>query len=157
MIKLKIEAPSLADNGVWKRAHTEVMALLAKPKEEGGLDASKPYRIYITDTKVGRTPAQHRYYWGVVVKAFSEASGMEPEDIHDVWKRAYAGHRYEKWGNGRRRVYNSTTAMTVPEMGKYLDRVIQFCAENGVVVPNPERLTDEQMVALDSEGLLKSK
>jgi hypothetical protein len=155
MIKHQIEAPSLLDNGVWKRAHTEVMAMLAKGKENGGLDATKPYRIYITDGKLSRSPNQNRYYWGVVVKTFSDASGMEPEDVHDVWKRAYAGHRYEKWAGGRRRVYNSTTAMKTADFAKYLDKVIQFCAENGVVIPHPERIPDEQLVELHSEGLLK--
>lgn len=152
MIKFKMDMPSLMANGPWARLHAETQKLL----RDGSLKPDAEYRVYITDKKPVRTTAQHKYYWGVIVQTLVDASGMDSEAIHDIWKRMFAGHTMQPFGGKRRKVVKSTTSMSRAEMSTYMERCIQFCAEQGLVVPCPEALTDEQNVHLVSEGVLKA-
>lgn len=152
-IKHTHEMPALLDKGSWKRLFENVM----KKAEAGELDVSKPFRFYLTDTKVRRSLPQNRYYWGVVLTTFADACGYETEDVHEIFKRRFAGYTMKTFpgSKGRIKVPNSTSGMNKEEFGKYLDKVIQFCAEQGVPIAHPEALTDEQNIHLVSENLIK--
>jgi hypothetical protein len=151
MIKLKFDMPAVLNTGAYNRLYMAV-----KQKVEAKeMNPENGFTVYITDKRVVRSGNQNRYYWSMVVGSFARESGMDAEDVHDVWRRLFAGYTMEKWANGRRRVYKSTSAMSKEEMSRYIERCIQFCAENGVVVPSPEAIPDEQYVEMVSTGLLK--
>lgn len=139
--------------GDWGKAFRDIERMV----NNGELDPAKPYVLYFTTGKVVRTRSQNNYYWGVVVQTFADAVGMEADEVHDIWKRAFAGYRMVDFPGGkRRRVSNSTASMSKEDMSKYMEKCIGFCAENGVVIPNPDALTSEQHVDLVSRGVLKA-
>ena len=152
MIKAKFKMPALLSNGHWAGVQREVARMI----NAGEINPDAGYMLYLTDGRVVRTRSQNNYYWGVVVKVFAEACGMESDEVHDIWKRMYAGYRMHEFPGGKkRRVANSTASMKKSDMSIYIEKCIMFCAENGIVVPSPEAIPDDKYVALVADGTLK--
>lgn len=70
-----------------------------------------------------RSVEQNRYYWGVVVEAFSQWSGYDKLEAHDVLKGMFLPE-------GK----TSTSDLTEAEFAEYLERCIRFLSEKGVPV-----------------------
>ena len=152
-IKAKFKLPAPASKGHWGCAFRDVERMIAA----GELDAGKSYVLYLTDGKEVRTRSQNSYYWAVVVKTFADAVGMESDEIHDIWKRMFAGYRMHSFPGGKkRRVSNSTASMSKTEMALYMEKCIAFCAGENVPIPNPNALPDDVFVALVADGTLKA-
>ena len=69
-----------------------------------------------------RNTAQNNYYW-VILTEFGKQCGYHAEEMHDVCKAHFR--------------VGSTKEMNVDEFSDYIDRVIQYAAEQGFPVKDP--------------------
>ena len=69
-----------------------------------------------------RNTAQNNYYWAIL-REFGKQVGYHPEEMHDVCKCHFK--------------IGSTSEFTVEEFSDYIDRVIQYAAEQGYPVRDP--------------------
>ena len=84
------------------------------------LDGDECY-IDIKPSKI-RNTAQNNYYW-TILKEFGKHIGYHPEEMHEVCKVHFN--------------ICSTKTMNVDEFSEYVDRVIQYAAEQGFPVKDP--------------------
>lgn len=83
--------------------------------------------IEIGRPKIKRSDAQNRYYWSCVVPIFSECSGYEKDEAHDLLKSKFLRvERVLPSGEIMERV-RSTTELTVQEFTEYVERCVRFC------------------------------
>ena len=69
-----------------------------------------------------RNTAQNNYYWAIL-REFGQQVGYHPEEMHEVCKTHF-------------KVY-TTKEFDVGEFSEYIDRVIQWAAEQGYPVKDP--------------------
>ena len=81
--------------------------------------------IDIKPSKV-RNTAQNNYYWSIL-RAFGDQVGYHAEEMHDVAKSHFK--------------IKTTSEFTIEEFSEYLDRTIQWAAEQGFPVQDPRRAT----------------
>ena len=88
------------------------------------IDSEECY-IDIKPSKV-RNTAQNNYYWSIL-RDFGKQIGYHPEEMHDVVKSHFK--------------LKTTSEFTIEEFSEFIDRVIQFAAEQGHPVQDPRRST----------------
>lgn len=153
MIKAKFKMPALLSNGHWASIQREVARMVNACE----INPDAGYMLYLTDGRPVRTRSQNNYYWGVIVKTFADAVGMESDEVHDIWKRMFAGYRMMEFPGGKkRRVANSTASMSKNNMSLYIEKCIMFCAENGIVIPSPDAIPDGKYMSLVADGTMKA-
>ena len=84
------------------------------------IDGSECY-VDIKPSKL-RNTAQNNYYW-VTLREFGEQCGYHAEEMHDVCKAKFR--------------IKTTSELNVDEFSDYIDRIIQFAAEQGFPVKDP--------------------
>ena len=153
MIKLKMEMPGLLSDGCWARLRRTVEQKI----QSGEINPALLHKIYLTDQRPVRTKSQNNYYWGVILKTFGDACGMELEEVHSIFKRMFAGYEMRPFPGGKRRkVEKSTTAMNTKEMSEYIEKCIMFCAQNGVPIPEPNAIPDGAYLEMIASGAIKN-
>lgn len=83
-----------------------------------------------------RTDQQNKYYW-VVLGIMATSFGTTAEELHEYFKATYLPSQEYFTLIGKKQL-KSTTEQTKDQFTVYLERVIQFAAENGVVLPDIE-------------------
>lgn len=152
-IKAKWNLPAPTHKASWATAFHAVEKLIA----EGRINPEKGFVLYLTDGKVSRTSSQNAYYFGVIVKTMADASGVDSEDLHEIFKTKYAPFKMVEFIEGKRRkARKSTRDMTKEEFSVYIEKCIAFCSEYGIVIPSPERLSDSQYLECVADGIFKS-
>ena len=73
-----------------------------------------------------RNNAQNNYYWAVL-REFGQQVGYHPEEMHEVCKTHFK--------------VQTTKEFDVGEFSEYIDRVIQWAAEQGYPVKDPRTTT----------------
>jgi hypothetical protein len=148
--KFKLPAPtSKAD---WGNAFRDIERMVAA----GEIKPDATFMLYFTNGKEKRTTSQNSYYWGVILKVFSESIGYEPEQVHEIFKSKFAGYTFREFpGVKRKKIQKTTSGMTKEEMSVYIEKCIAFAAEWGIVIPSPTALKDEEFVELVATGVLK--
>ena len=106
------------------------------------LQEGKQYNISISLKREKRSIQQNRLYhlW---LNCISSETGNEVEDLHDYFKDRFLSRKVEIFGDE----YNtgtSTTKLNTAEFTVFLDKVQQFAANEGIILPNPEDLYFEQ-------------
>ena len=107
-------------------------------------DPEKTYWITVEVYRKKRSREQNAYLWGVVYPtiqtAIQESRGEDYscDDIHEWFRDKYLPKRVITIKGETKVARPSTTTLDVKEFGEYLDRIICFCAENGIVIPDPE-------------------
>jgi len=84
-----------------------------------------------------RTKAQNAFYWVVVTEMAKGFGNTYPNDIHEYLKSQFLPSR-EYFVLIRKKQVDSTTKLNVDEMIRYIDNVIQFAAEQGIVIEDVE-------------------
>ena len=81
------------------------------------------YECYI-DIKPSkkRNTAQNNYYWKIL-RQFGTQCGYHAEEMHDVCKTKFK--------------IKSTSELNIDEFSDYIDRIIQFAAEQGFPIQDP--------------------
>lgn len=92
-----------------------------------------PIYVVLRKQKKDRSLPQNRYYFGCVVKIAADHFGYSSDEMHDAFKLMFL----KREGLGPVTVY-STAAMTTGEFTDYLAKCVQFCAENNLVIPDPD-------------------
>ncbi len=80
-----------------------------------------------------RSENQNRYYWGCVIKLASEWCGYYPDEMHEAFKFMFL-RREEP---GKPPTVLSTARLTTMEFSEFVDRCREWCAAQGVNVPDP--------------------
>lgn len=97
----------------------------------------KRVNISIDVRRPRRSDEQNRFYWGVCIPAIlrghSDFEGWDPEDVHEWLKATFLSREF----NGTR-FAQSTATLNTQGMAMYLDRVIRYAAEHGVVIEDPK-------------------
>lgn len=83
-----------------------------------------------------RTQAQNAYYW-VVTGIIARHLGISSDELHEYFKEMYLP-KQEYFVAIKKKQIQSTTILNVDEMAAMIDKVIQFAAEHGVVIPDLE-------------------
>jgi len=83
-----------------------------------------------------RTTMQNKYYW-VVLGIMAQSFGTTAEELHAFFKAEYLPSQ-DYFTLIRKRKLSSTTEQTKDQMSIYIDKVIAFAAEQGVVIPDLE-------------------
>lgn len=97
--------------------------------------AGKRVSLVLTREKRRRSDAQNRRYWSLVVPCFSEWSGYEKDEAHEVLLQMFS--KYEDHlpsGEVVERILRSSK-MTVEQFNTYTSRVERFLAEHGFEFP----------------------
>ncbi len=83
-----------------------------------------------------RTTMQNKYYW-VVLGIMAQSFGTTAEELHTFFKAEYLPSQ-DYFTLIRKRKLSSTTEQTKDQMSIYIDKIIAFAAEQGVVIPDLE-------------------
>lgn len=90
-------------------------------------------RVTVGRRKRGRTNPQNGWYWAAVVAIPARHFGYTPVEMHEAFK--YMFLRREE--PGKPVTVGSTTPMTTAEFSEYAERCRQWCAEQGMLIPDP--------------------
>lgn len=111
------------------------------------LPRDTPFDIYVSDTKAPRSSAQNRYYWGVVIKKFSDLWGFDPEEVHEILKVKFLLRTTYDVGGEIIEAYLSTRVINTQEFTVYLDKCRRWALDKfGLFIPAPNEMTDEHFV-----------
>lgn len=111
------------------------------------LPVSKSWRIEIKEARRERSGDQNNALWGVAYPALCEATGYEPDELHDALCRKFFGTTTRDVMGVRitRAVRTTTTnadgerdVMSAGEFADFYSMVQQVGAEAGIDVPNPD-------------------
>lgn len=97
-----------------------------------------PYEIEVRREKQTRSERLNRYYWAVVVKAISEWSGYEVEDVHEFLKLTFNSKILLNVQTGEEtKIGASTKHLATEDFLDFLRRCKQWAAEQGLYIPDP--------------------
>lgn len=116
--------------------------LIAKIDNYLKITPDEVYELSINGVKSKRSNAQNRLYWGAIIDGFlniaasldcpaMKFSDWTAEDFHSVLKEKFLRKYDDKL---KRIVTQSTTALSVEEMSKYIDQCIDFLVSKGGVI-----------------------
>lgn len=80
-----------------------------------------------------RSNAQNSFFHGVICELLSEYTGYSPEEAKEILKQ-----KFLLVGDGPHAYCRPTSSLSTAEMATFNERCIQFCAELGVVIPDPK-------------------
>ena len=106
------------------------------------LQEGKQYNVSISLKREKRSIQQNRLYhlW---LNCISAETGNEVEDLHDYFKGRFLARRVVVFSK-ECDFGISTTKLNTAEFTVFLDKVQQFAANEGIILPNPEDLYFEQ-------------
>jgi hypothetical protein len=90
-------------------------------------------RVNIEPIGRGRTLDQNARYWGLIIAAFSDWSGYEPDECHELLKALLLPPVVQELPDGQRieRVA-STATLTVEQFTEFMDRAERYLIGHGV-------------------------
>jgi len=96
----------------------------------------EPYEVVIQKYKSKRSTEQNNRYW-MLLREFSKETGHTPEELHNIMSAEILGYESfdSKISDKTLTIPKSTTSLSVEEFGEYMQRVEQFMAEYGIIVP----------------------
>lgn len=100
----------------------------------------------IRKRRTQRSLKQNAVYWALHVKAISEFTGYEPEEVHELLKARFLPKTItlaDQHGEVKEEVTigRSTTKLSATDFQTYLRRVEQFAAELGCYIPDPQSVS----------------
>ena len=96
----------------------------------------KDVEIIVRRESKTRSQNSNRFYWGVIIAAGSEWSGYEPEEFHVAMKLIHLPRKKLVLPTGEEVETVATTHdLSTEAFGEYINRVVRWLAEQGVVVP----------------------
>lgn len=93
-----------------------------------------PVTVAVAKRKVKRSLDQNAWYWACIVGIPAQHFGYTPEEMHDAYKFMFL----RREAPGKPTTMGSSAALSTAEFSQYCDRCRQFCAENGMVIPDPD-------------------
>lgn len=106
------------------------------------LPEGKKYKVSVTLHRDRRSLSQNSLYW-LWLNCISAETGNDVDALHDYFKDRFLSRKVEIFGD-ECLVGISTTKLNTAEFTAFLDKVQQFAAGEGIILPNPEDLYFEQ-------------
>lgn len=111
------------------------------------------YRVFVLDAKKLRSSSQNRYYWGVVLQAIAQHTGIEVHEVHEIMKQKFNlktdhidGKVYE-WGG-------STQLLDTKTMSEYIEQIRAWAStELDCYIPEANEMPDELIIELINQGI----
>lgn len=98
--------------------------------------ARRRVTVTLTREKLRRSDSQNRRYWALIVPCFSEWSGYEKDECHELLLRKFASYEDAlPSGEVVERVQRSSK-MSIEEFNEFTSRVERFLAEHGFEFPD---------------------
>lgn len=94
----------------------------------------KDVDVIVRRHRKDRTNSQNRYYWGCVVAIPAQHFGYYSEEMHDAFKWLFLIREEQ----GKPKTVRSTADLSTLEFTDYVEKCRQFCAENGLFIPDPD-------------------
>lgn len=84
------------------------------------------------------------YYWGVVLKRLSEATGYEPEEIHEICAMKFLPPRVVEIGGEAHVLRTSTAKLPTVEFQGYIEAIKRWAAQElSLYIPEPNEYEQE--------------
>ncbi len=94
----------------------------------------KRIELTLEKERNARTLSQNSYYWGVIIEILGNHFGYDPESMHEALKFKFLRQHEDS----DLVTVGSTAKLSTVEFGEYLDKVIQWAAQDyGIVIPDP--------------------
>ena len=106
------------------------------------LPDGKKYKVSVTLHRERGSLSQNSLYW-LWLNCISAETGNDVDALHDYFKDRFLSRKVEIFGD-ECSVGTSTTKLNTAEFTAFLDKVQQFAAGEGIILPNPEDLYFEQ-------------
>lgn len=108
----------------------------------------KPVNVKVSVARATRSTEQNAYLWSVPYRLLSEATGYEPEDMHEYLLGSFFGWK-EKRLPGQRTAQVPIRTTTTDEHGnpdtldgdefwRFVEFIQRVGARQGVVIPDPD-------------------
>lgn len=116
------------------------------------LSSDKAWRVEISEYRRTRSNEQNNALWGVAYEAIRQASGNDPDDLHEWACGTYFGWvEREMFGQRKKKPRRTTTTdehgrrsvLTTTEFMDFYSHIQRNMAEFGIYVPDPGELIDE--------------
>lgn len=86
----------------------------------------------------------NNYYWGVVVKRISEATGYEPEEVHEICAMKFLPPRVVEIAGETHVLRSSTAKLPTVEFQGYVEAVKRWAAQElSLYIPEPNEYEQE--------------
>lgn len=110
------------------------------------LDAGKAWEVVIRERKSQRTIDQNSLLWSIyseIIKRGGEAmQGYDKDDLHEVFLGIHFGEETrEVLGKVRTVPLRRSSGLSKHEFSEFVDHIIRFMAERGVVIQSPNEET----------------
>lgn len=86
-----------------------------------------------------RSLSQLRYYWGIVLKTISDATGYNPQELHEIFKYMYFGYETKEAFGQEIKVIPSLSNIDKDTMQSYLNFVLDY-AKTKLSINIPENI-----------------
>lgn len=95
-------------------------------------------RLTFSQPTKGRSTAQNRYYFGVVLEYIASETGHTVEEVHEYMKAMFLPRKFIAIGSKEVELTKSTTTLSTLDMEEYLEKVRVFAAQElGMKIPLP--------------------
>ena len=126
------------------RSHNDAYRFVDKVCNDLGQTFERPQLITIEPVKKIRTLAQNAYLFGVCYPTILECGseelrGWTKDDLHDFFLIDHFGSEViEGFGKRRHTPLKRSAKLSKIEFSDYIAHIQLFCAERGIVIPDPE-------------------
>ena len=123
-----------------ERSLTKLVAFLS------ALSQARAWKVEVSEYRRTRSDAQNNALWGVAYKAIREASGNDPDEMHEYFCIKYFGSVEKNvFGLRKQRPRRTTTTneagersvLSTTEFMDFYSFIQQHMAEFGIYVPDP--------------------
>ena len=104
-------------------------------------DLSKGYTVEIKAIEKKRSLSQNQLYW-LYIACIMDETGLEQskrnrDTIHDTLREEFLPVTTIIFDNKERKQLTSTTSLNTVQFKDYIDKIIIYSADIGIVLPNP--------------------
>lgn len=124
----KIKVAFTVNNKVVSKEGWELLTLLSNLS-----DGEYVLIVGKVEKQDARTLKQNKYYWGGVLAEIAHFSGHTVDELHEHFKLKYLRTKTKP-----QRVM-STTELDTEQFANYINNIVQFAAELGIVIMTPEQ------------------
>jgi len=107
------------------------------------LNLSKKYSVEITLKRETRTLSQNRLYW-LYLACLEYETGNEKESLHDHFRKKWLKKKEGEFQGEKIIMTYSTTELNTKQFADYIDKIVLFAAEEGIILPDPNDLSWSQ-------------
>jgi hypothetical protein len=109
------------------------------------LDATKTWKVEITEYKRTRSNEQNAYLWGVAYPSILQhLPGWDADDVHEFCLgECFGWETMEGLGRKRLKPIRRSSKLSTTEFSAYVEFIQRTMAEKGIYVPDPGEVSDD--------------